>query len=403
MRRLLFVSPRFLFPADEGGKIRTGQILRGLKGGEFHITLVSPAAPAGSDFHDELTSVCDEHVTWPEVSRGRLFGLTRLRHIWNRLPIPVVTDRDLVAERVIKSELAKQPDVVVVDFVHAVVLTPDLMGVPSVLFTHNVETEIFAREAELASGILQRAIWRNQMGKMEALERSVTSRFDALVAVSDRDADVFRERFGAGNVASIPTGVDTDSHAYQAPAGNDTAVFAGALDWHANAEGIGWMLDEVWPLVRARRPSAKLCIVGRNPPSTLVALGSSMGVTFTGLVDAVDPYVHEASVYVIPLRVGGGTRIKAYEAMALGVPVVSTSVGIEGLSLDPDQHYLCADDAVSFAEAVCTLFEERDLRERISRAARDHVVENCSFRRAARAFEEICLSVVQSGSPPLGS
>jgi glycosyltransferase involved in cell wall biosynthesis len=99
--------------------------------------------------------------------------------------------------------------------------------------------------------------------------------------------------------------------------------------------------------------------------------------------------VHEASAYVIPLRVGGGTRLKAYEAMALGVPAVSTSVGIEGLSLDPGRHYLCADDAVSFAEAVCTLFEERDLRARIS--------------RAARAFEEICLSVVQNGSPLLGS
>lgn len=395
MRRLLFVSPRFLFPADEGGKIRTGQILRGLKGGAFHVTLASPAPPSGtSDFDDDIAGVCDEFVSWPVPTRGRFFGLTRMRHLANRLPIPVVTDRNAAAEAVIRAELVKKPDVVVIDFVHAVVLAPDLMGVPSVLFTHNVETDIFARQVEVTTDPVRRAIWRNQMRKMQAFERDAAKRFDALVAVSERDADIFRERFGAANARPIPTGVDTDLHGYEPPKDSDTAVFTGALDWHANAEGISWLLDDVWPRVRERRPGAKLVVVGRNPPRSFEERGAPIGVTFTGFVDSIHPYVHGAGAYVIPLRVGGGTRIKAYEAMALGPPVVSTAIGVEGLPLTPGEHYLLADDATSFADSVCRLFEDRALREGVSRAARTYVEENCSYRVAARVFEEICESVL---------
>ena len=111
MRRLLFVSPRFLFPADEGGKIRTAQILRGLKGGAFHVTLVSPEPPSmTSDFDEDIAEVCDEFVSWPVPDRGRFFALTRMRHLANRLPIPVVTDRNAAAEAVIRAELDKKPD-----------------------------------------------------------------------------------------------------------------------------------------------------------------------------------------------------------------------------------------------------------------------------------------------------
>lgn len=393
MRRLLFVSPRFLFPADEGGKIRTGQVLRGLAGGTFHVTLASPAPPDAASFRGDIERVCDEFVTWPEPQRGRLFGLTRMRHLAGREPIPVATDRNREAEAVVRRELEKKPDVVVIDFVHAAVLAPDPLPAPSVLFTHNVETEIFARQVEVTKDPVRRAIWRDQMRKMEAFERDAARRFDALVAVSERDADTFRERFGAPNVRAIPTGVDTDLHAYEPPGDEDTAVFTGALDWHANADGISWLLDEIWPRVRERRSNARLVVVGRNPPRSFVERGEPLGVTFPGFVDSIHPYVHGAGAYVIPLRVGGGTRIKAYEAMALGPPVVSTALGVEGLDVRPDDHYLRADDAAAFADAVCRVFEDRALREGLSQRAREHVVESCSYRRAARVFEEICESV----------
>lgn len=392
--RLLFVSPRFLFPADEGGKIRTGQVLRGMQGGPFEITLLAPAPDSG-EWSAELAEICDEFVPWPPIRRGPAHKLTRLRHLAGRLPIPVATDRHEPARRVIAEQLARAPDVVVFDFVHAAVLMPDTLDVPSVMFTHNVETEIFKRQVEVASNPLARAVWADQWRKMERFERESLARFDEVVAVSQRDAEHFRDALGLPHVSAISTGVDLDARPYSAPTEAGRVVFTGALDWHANVEGIGWLLAEVWPTVRAELPHAELVVVGRNPPDALVQQGAGMGCRFTGFVDSILPHVEGASACVIPLRVGGGTRIKAFEAMALGPPVVSTGVGVEGLPVEPDEHYLRADDAPAFAAALVRLLRDHELARALSRRARTYVEENWSSARPAREFQDICLRAVE--------
>ncbi|GJM21643.1 MAG: biofilm formation protein PslH [Planctomycetota bacterium] len=391
--RLLFVSPRFLFPADEGGKIRTGQVLRGMKGGAFEITLLAPA-PATNEWQSELDELCDHFVSWTPQVHGSAHKLTRLRHLFGGLPIPVATDRHEPARRVIAEQLALQPDVAVFDFVHAAVLMPRALNVPAVMFTHNVETEIFRRQVDVASNPVARAIWANQTRKMERFERESLQRFDEVVAVSQRDADHFRDTLGLPHVSAISTGVDLDARPWNAPDESGRVVFTGALDWHANVEGIGWMLDEVWPTVRAELPHAELIIVGRNPPDALVQQGATMGCRFTGFVDSILPHVKGASAYVIPLRVGGGTRIKAFEAMALGPPVVSTGVGVEGLPVEPGEHYLRADEAPAFAEALLGLLRDTERARALSRRAREYVEKNWSSARPAREFEEICVRAV---------
>lgn len=391
--QLLFVSPRFLFPTDEGGKIRTTQILRGMKGGPFEITLLSPD-PTG-DWADEIASVCDHFLTWPTQRRGPLHALTRMRHLLSPLPVPVATDRHEPARRCVAEQLALRPDVVVFDFVHAGVLMPETLDVPSVMFTHNVEAEIFRRQVEVAGGGLKRAVWANQTRKMERFERETLARFDEVVAVSERDATHFREQLALPSVTAISTGVDLDARPYTAPDDSGRVVFTGALDWHANIEGIGWMLEEVWPIVRAAVPHAELVVVGRNPPAQLVSLGAEIGCRFTGFVDSILPHVQGASAYVIPLRVGGGTRIKAFEAMALGPPVVSTGVGIEGLPVEDGEHYLRADEAEAFAAALIRLLREEPLRTELSARARRYVEENWSSARPAREFEAVCLRAAQ--------
>ena len=156
MQNLLFVSPRYLLPADMGGKIRTAHVLRGLKGGRFHVTLMSPApGHIPQDQRAELETLCDEFIGWPEAERGPLFRYTRMRHLFSSLPVPVATDRSREAHAAIASVLNKS-DLVVVDFLHAAVLMPDFAPIPSVLFTHNVEAEIFARHRDIARWPLQR-------------------------------------------------------------------------------------------------------------------------------------------------------------------------------------------------------------------------------------------------------
>lgn len=395
--RLLFVSPRYLLPADMGGKIRTAHVLKGLKGGRFHVTLISPAPrdlPAGHAA--ELALLCDEFRSWPEPERGPLYPLTRLRHAASPLPIPVATDRS-PAGRAAVAEALRQADIVVADFLHSAVLLPPSLPMASVLFTHNVEAEIFARHAKLAEGGFRRALWEEQTRKMERFERDTLARFDAVVAVSERDRDQFRKRYGVAS-STIPTGVDLDYYAFHAPAAEaePLVVFTASMDSLANIDGVRWFMDAVWPLVTREVPDARMRVIGRNPDAGLVDEAKRRGLAFafTGYVEDVRPHLEGAAAYVIPLRVGGGTRIKAYEAMAFGLPAVSTAIGIEGLGVEPDRHFLLADTAEDFAAAVVRLLRDGTARRRLAGEARALVEGHFSARAVGRAFEDICAATL---------
>jgi glycosyltransferase involved in cell wall biosynthesis len=392
-RQLLFVSPRFLFPVDSGGKIRTTQILRGMKGGRFEITLASPApADAQERFRAQLDSVCDHFVSWPEARRLPGHSLWRLRHVAGSLPIPVATDRSHAGSQVVAQLMARRPDVAVFDFPHAHVLAQSAPGVARVMFTHNVEAEIFRRHAEVAGNPALRWLWNHQFRRMQEFEGNVLRSYDTVVAVSARDAAAFKRDYGLAECRVIDTGVDLDYFAYREPPEGHDVVFSGSMDWLANADGIRYFLDEVWSAIVAQVPQARMLVVGRTPPADLVELAKSRGVNweFTGFVDDVRDYLHRASAYVIPLRVGGGTRLKVFEAMASGSPVVSTSIGVEGLPVEPGVHYLRGDDAQSLASGVVRLLRERGTARQLARTARAYVEERFSFQRVARQFESFC-------------
>ena len=400
---LLFVSTRYLFPTDSGGKIRTVNILRGLKGGRFEITLASPF-PADGIGGDEaaVAAVCDRFAGWPVAPRGRLYTLGRALTLFDALPVAVASDRSEPGRRVVAEQLALRPDLLVVDFPHAAVLLPARIEAPAVLFTHNVETEIFQRHFQVAADFARRALWRSQTAKMDRFEGGTLRRFDTVIAVSERDAGQFRARYGIERTATIPTGVDLQYFEHRAPAqrGADeahTVVFTGSMDWLANIDGIGWFLESVWPRISAARPDTRMVVVGRAPPAALVKAARDRGLKweFTGFVDDVRPYVHAADVFVIPLRVGGGTRIKAYEAMAMGCPVVSTTIGVEGLPLAAGGEYERADAPEAFADAVVRLLGDADRRGALSGRARLHVEEHFSAPRVARVFEDICLGTLE--------
>lgn len=400
-RRLLFVCSRYLFPIDSGGKIRTVNILRGLKGGAFDIVLASPLPDgATTESPAETRDVCDRFLGWPNAARSALFQWSRMRHLISRLPVAVATDGSAAGRRVVAQALDEAPDVVVVDFPHAAVLAPPPYRCSSVIFTHNVEAEIFHRHAEVAGNFVKRAVWRNQAQKMERYERELLPRFDAVVAVADRDREFFQRNYGIENVSVIPTGVDLDYFAYHSDAAllegdrdGGTVVFTGSMDWMANMDGVEFFMDAVWPAVVRARPRAKCVIVGRSPPLSLVERSKALGLNweFTGFVDDVRPFVHSAQVYVIPLRVGGGTRIKVYEAMAMGCPVVSTRIGVEGLPVENGRHYVEADAADDMAAAVVALLGDQGKRRQLSQQARHFVQSSMSAQRAAQVFEQICL------------
>jgi glycosyltransferase involved in cell wall biosynthesis len=393
---LLFISPRFLFPVDSGGKIRTTQILKGLRGGHFHVRLVSPSSrESASRYAKEIIAVSDEFEYWPDDRGSLTYRLRRLASLGSDVPVAVASDRSEAGCRLIGRCLDRRPTVVVFDFPHSAVLAPERVEVSSVLFTHNVESWIFERHVRVARTTLARMLWADQCRKMVRFERSTLRRFDTVIAVSEKDAAWFRENFSIGNVETIPTGVDLEYFGWQAAVGGNQVMFVGSMDWPANQDGISFFLQEVWPQVLRAVPEASMKVIGRSPPAGLVREAPTKSWQFTGYVDDVRPHARGSAVAVIPLRVGGGTRIKAYEAMAMGIPVVSTSIGVEGLPLEADRHYLRADDARSFAAAILRLFRDTELRAGLSQRAREFVESKYSNREVAKVFEAICVGVAR--------
>ncbi|QDV04898.1 Glycosyl transferases group 1 [Planctomycetes bacterium Poly30] len=403
--RLLFIAPWFLFPTISGGRIRTADILRGMLGGRFHVTLLQPEPPEGTEVHrDELVRAADEAIFWKDDSKRS--SLRRLAAVASSLPISVATDDSPNARAAIRKALEQKPDVVVVDFVHTAMLCPEAFGMPSIVFTHNVEAEIYKRQAERADKPWMRTVWKSQARKMHRFEAETLKRFDAVIAVSDRDAEQFNQNFGIPHTATIPTGVDIEFHspAKTAREGDLTdktpeLVFTGSMNWLPNIEGLEWFLAESWPKIAAACPGASLKVIGRNPDEGLVqaAKRANANWNFTGFVDDVRPHIHGGDLSIIPLRIGGGTRLKAYEAMALGSPLISTTLGVEGLPIDDGAHCLMADTADAFADACIDLLRDGEKRERIRAAARQVVVDRFSSKKVAEVFEEICLKAMGKG------
>jgi glycosyltransferase involved in cell wall biosynthesis len=236
------------------------------------------------------------------------------------------------------------------------------------------------------------------------LEREALAGCDTVVAVSERDRGLLSARYGLATVKAIDTGVDLDFFAMTQPGtapdpspDGGTLIFTGTMGWAANVDGIHFLLDEVFPALLRVRPRIKAVIIGRNPPASLSEKIRKRGldVILTGFVDDIRPYVAEAHVYVVPLFVGSGTRIKVFEAMAMGCPVVSTTLGTEGLAVTDGEDFLRADDAAGFVRSILVLMGDAAMRARIAMAARRLMEERFSWSQVAHQFESICIQTLE--------
>jgi sugar transferase (PEP-CTERM/EpsH1 system associated) len=283
----------------------------------------------------------------------------------------------------------------VCDFLFPAVNLPERLPCPAVIFTHNVESEIWRRHAETKTGAIEKALYRAQYQRMLGYEQRTLARFDGVLAVSDADRETFAALYpGAIRQPAhvVPTGVDTEYFA-PSPIGNQHAavghslIFTGSMDWLPNEDAMQFFCREILPLVRAEQPNVTLSIVGRTPTPAVKRLADEHGVRVTGRVDDVRPYIQEAAVYIVPLRIGGGTRLKIFEAMAMGKAVVSTTVGAEGLPVTDGEHVMLADTPDAFARAVVRLLRDGDRRAQIGAAARALVLERYDWSAVAGSLE----------------
>jgi sugar transferase (PEP-CTERM/EpsH1 system associated) len=278
---------------------------------------------------------------------------------------------------------------------------PPSLPCRSVIFTHNVESEIWRRHAETKTSWIERRLYERQHASMLRFERDTLARFDGVLAVSDADRDTFARLFPGvirHPVHVVPTGVDTEFFAPSpddAPSPGDdpspldapSLVFTGSMDWLPNEDAMTYFCRDILPAIRAAAPGTQLSIVGRAPTPAVQKLAADRGVVVTGRVDDVRPYMRDAAVYVVPLRIGGGTRLKIFEAMAMGKAVVSTTVGAEGLPVEDGKQVLIADEPGAFARAVVRLLDDVTERRRLEAAARALVVARYDWSAVAGELE----------------
>ena len=398
--RILLTLPGVLFPADTGGKIRSLNIFSRLaKKTEIHA--VSFADP----IHDKasVSQMKRLFASYTPVFRGEArkysatFYLELLVSQFTSWPYFLSKCNRPTLRRAVEELISRKKfDLIFCDFLHTAAPLRELTARPKLVFEHNVEFLLRKRKWEKARHPLRRFVYGAEWKKTRRIEADVCRSFDHSITVSQDDQRTLEREFGITHTSTIPTGVDTD---FFYPTNDKLQpgrlVFVGSMDWDPNEDGVVWFLLEVYPRIRRAVPNASFSIVGRAPSSRLRTMAEKEpGIELTGWVPDVRPHLAKAEVVVVPLRVGGGTRIKIPEAMAMAKAVVSTPIGAEGLPFLDGREILIAERAEQFAGAVIDLLNNIPLRHSIASAACDAVRNNHSWEGVVSRVEQILKRVV---------
>ncbi len=386
-QRVLVIDEALPHPPDSGKRIRTFELLRRLAA-EFEITFAyhregGPDAAAEAAAQDAGLHLLPVDRT-PLKKHGLRFAWDLGRNLLLPVPYMVMAHRTRVLRAAVRDAVERlQPAVVHAEWTPLVANVPE-GRVPVCVSAHNVETLIWERYHENEKRFARRAYIGTQVRKVRRFEQRAFRAADGVIAVSEEDAVTIRQWRGRDGVTVVPNGVDVDSFAPQPEVAvrPDELLFVGSLDWRPNLDAVTWFLDDVWGRIQAERPQARLTVVGRNPPQWLSErLEQTAGVELAGSVPDVKPYVARAGLSIVPLRIGGGSRLKISEALAMERPIVSTSVGAEGLDLGDG--ITLADGAEAFAAAVLRALADPAATAAEARRGRERVLATYAWDKIA--------------------
>lgn len=401
--KILFLSQRFLLPMDAGGKIRTGKILEQLSRTDEITVISNTESPKDDPYIAEMQGFCTHFIPipWKEIHKhSRLFVARLLIQMFSSYPVSVLNTYSKSLHAAVEHEYAqKKYDVAICDFVQSALEFRNIQGIPTILFQHNVESMIAKRHMEQSENLLGKLFWWLQWKKMFRFEAKASKMFDTVIAVSEQDKETFQQLYQMENVVTIPTGVDVNYFQPRPdiPVQENNVVFCGSLDWLPNEDAILFFINNILPHIKKHIPNIMFTVVGKNPSPTLQKLvKATPEIKLTGWVDDTRPYIAEGAAFIVPLRIGGGTRMKIYEAMAMGKAVVSTSVGAEGLPVKNGEHIILEDHQVKFAEKIVTLLKEKETREKFGVTACTFVREHFAWKQVAEEFRNICRVTVEN-------
>ncbi len=373
--RILYVSPRECWPPTSGAHLRDYYLARAFAqhGEVVYLGFGDAGMPVwrGKQGPDAIESVL--------VHREPAYSASNIvRGLAGPLPVNVLNFVSARMERELRTLLdANDFDLVQMEGVHLISYIPVIRSAKSrprlVCDWHNVESELMRRYAANGAASLPKRLYAARAARLlERLEDRLLAECDAHLVCSDRERDLLLRRAPHANIVTVPSGVDC---AFQAAGVRSDSfgtrtdlVFVGSMEYHANIDGALYFANEIWPRIHDAFPHLRFLIVGSRPVPEVRALEKRPGVVVTGTVDDVRPYYRNALAAVVPLRVGSGTRLKILEAMASGVPVISTRLGAEGLQVTPNRDILLADTPQEFESAVRFLAGDDAAFERVARA-----------------------------------
>ena len=383
------LSPTLPWPLNMGDKIRIYHVLQELAQAGHKVSLLALAhEPYGPEELEALKPYCQELHVIPVKNRPRL--QVAVKSIISRTPYRVAKFESPEFKQAIAQALQEDYDILWVHFLETLAYLPQShlreRKTIVVLDQHNADERFWATYAREGSPWV-RLFAKINLWQLRMIQISLLKQVVVILSVSKEDADFTRTRLAnlTAQVWVVPNGVDTESLRPPVTAERkNRVIFCGSMDVLMNTDAVDWFARRVFPKVREAVPDAEFWIVGRNPVPKVKALGSIPGVRVTGRVEDVRPYYAEAKVAVAPFRYGGGTKLKVLEAMALGVPIVATPVGCQGIEVVQGKHLFKEDNEASFARRLIDLLQNSSLREQMAMEARKLVEKRYSWRAIMR-------------------
>jgi polysaccharide biosynthesis protein PslH len=387
--RILFVTQIVPYPPHGGVLQRGFNLLREL-GSKHEVHLLAfhhpdelPHGEAVERSRAELGKFCSKleyFSLWPKQSNVHKLAAFAAGAFYPR-PFSVLAHKNSQLEARIAQLCAERAcDVVHLDTIALAPYSQYANSIPTVLAHHNIESQLMARRAERESNMAARMYVQSQTQRLVAYEREHAGKFRMNITVSEADAETLRSICPSARTGVVPNGVDTNYFTARNDEETPALIYTGGMNMFANRDAVEYFLDHIWPRIKAAVPGVRFFAVGSRPsPRVLEAAASDAAVEAPGFVDDVRPWVARSAVYVVPLRVGGGTRLKMVDAMAQGKAIVATSLGAEGIDGKHGEQFMLADDPETFARSVIDLLQDKAARLRLGAAARKRAEERYAW------------------------
>jgi polysaccharide biosynthesis protein PslH len=402
--KILLLSPWFPWPPFDGARIRIFETLRDLSRRHRVTLLANVGHPEEANKASVLKEICERVETTvlsyrpravlQRLVQGALLGIPTVQSVYYDAKL---------ARRVRAITSQEKYDIVQIELSYAAryvqAISPQCPA-KKVLSMHNVESIRYEREMHLNLRHDRRLAMLWDRFLFRTWEEQALQQFDGVITVSDLERVWVQHRAPVATVALVPNGVDTEGFSpyLHAPASerNLSVVFTGAMSYPPNVDAVIWFCDAILPMLRRQMPHLCFKIVGRDPHPKVCELGQRQGVCVTGEVADVRPYLAEALAMVVPLRSGGGTRLKILQAMAMACPVISTSLGAEGLQVTPGENILMADNAEHFVSHILALCSAPETADRLGQAGRRLVTETYDWRRCLGGLDNFYATLLGS-------